>query len=59
MPTPVTLLKWIKENTIAYSRDMDLETVGKNKIVTGIFADRDQEDYGTLYNRVIEKAERM
>lgn len=59
MPTPVALLNWIKENTIAYKRDMDLERVGKNKIVTGIFADRDQEDYGTLYDRVIEKAERM
>ncbi len=49
------MLKWIKERTvpIAKAKDMDYEEL-RTKFVTGVFVDREQEDYSTSYKRLIE-----
>lgn len=49
------MLKWIKENTVSTVKAETMsreELVGK--FVTGIFENREQEDYGTAYQRIID-----
>lgn len=51
------MLQWIKDNTVSKAKADTMpeeELVGK--YVTGVFADRDQPDYGTLYQEIIEQA---
>lgn len=49
------MMQWIKDHTVSVAKaasmsDEDL----RGKFVTGVFADRDQEDYSTAYQRVID-----
>lgn len=49
------MLQWIKENTVPKARadTMTYEEL-RGKFVTGVFEDREQEDYSTAYQRVID-----
>lgn len=49
------MMQWIKDNTvpIAKAAQMSAEEL-KGKFVTGIFENREQEDYSTVYQRVID-----
>ncbi|MFR6472573.1 MAG: thiamine pyrophosphate-dependent enzyme [Turicibacter sanguinis] len=51
------MLQWIKDNTVSKVKaDTMPEEELVEKYVTGVFADRDQPDYGTLYQEIIEQA---
>lgn len=56
MGTPKELLEWIKNRTITIesANKMSKEQL-KDKIVTGVFVDREVEDYGDRYARLVEK----
>lgn len=48
-------LKWIKGQTVTAARAADMtEDELRGKIITGIFENREQEDYSTAYQRVID-----
>ena len=51
-----TMMQWIKDNTIpvAKAKTMSEEEL-EGKFVTGIIANRDVEDYGTAYDRIINE----
>lgn len=52
------MMKWIKERTVSTQQAAKMtEDELSGKYVTGVFAERTIDDYSTLYQRVIEKAE--
>lgn len=55
IPSPVDVMKWIRDRTVSKAK---AETMSKEelrgKYVTGVFENREQEDYGTAYQRVID-----
>lgn len=52
------MLRWIKENTIPKAKaDTMSEEELRGKFVTGVFARREMEDYGSAYQRVIDSLE--
>ena len=50
------MMEWIKENTVsdAKASSMNREEL-KGKFVTGIMENREQEDYSTAYQHVIDE----
>ncbi len=56
MPAPKDLLAWIKNHTItkAQSEQMTPKEL-EDKIVAGVFADKDVEEFGERYARLTEK----
>ena len=55
MSQPTAMMNWIKDNTVPAAKADNLPPEElKGKFVTGIFENRDQEDYGTIYQRIIE-----
>ena len=53
------MLKWINENsvTVRQAEKMTAEQL-EGKLVIGKFVDREQEDYSTKYQKLIEKAQK-
>ena len=49
------MMEWIKKNTVPMSKaaNMSGEEL-RDKFVTGVFENREQEDYSTAYQRVID-----
>lgn len=48
------MLRWIKENTVSLNKSqfMTKEEL-RGKFITGVFENREQEDYSTVYQRII------
>jgi 2-oxoglutarate ferredoxin oxidoreductase subunit beta len=59
MRQPAQMLKWINENsvTVRQAEKMTAEQL-EGKLVIGKFVDREQEDYSTKYQKLIEKAQK-
>ncbi|QAT48368.1 2-oxoacid:ferredoxin oxidoreductase subunit beta [Caproiciproducens sp. NJN-50] len=55
MPSAPAMMQWIKDRTVpaAKAQAMSREDLC-GKFVTGVFEDREQEDYSTAYQRVID-----
>lgn len=58
MKTPLEMLEWQKKNSIDIkkARDLDPEQL-KGKIITGIFAERDDSEYTARYDQLIKSVQ--
>ncbi len=56
--SPVEMLEWQKKNSVDIKKAADMEPEKlQGKIVTGIFADREQEEYTARYDRLISEVQ--